>query len=350
MSALPIKCLTYIKLNKAMRYKNSVRLGCIGFFVAAMLTCGPLAVLGKESPVSRHGKLKVEGGRILDAKHQIVQLRGVSLSWSIWGGKKYYNPYVVKWLHRDFKANLLRVSMAIQPSGGYLEDPVGQEKLIVTTIDAAIKEGIYVLLDWHDHNAHQHIPQSKVFFAKMAKKYAGVPNVIYEIWNEPERIGWPVIKDYALQVIPEIRKYDAESVIVVGSPNWDQEVHLAAKDPITQYQNIAYSFHFYASDPNHQAALMKKADQAIAMGLPLFVTEWGVGEANGNGVFDVQKTEKWFAWMENNKLSWANWNITDKKETTALLQPGASPYGKWSNSNLTPAGIFIKNKLISLDK
>ncbi|MFC4212331.1 glycoside hydrolase family 5 protein [Pedobacter lithocola] len=300
--------------------------------------------------VKRNGALKVVNGKILNSRNIPPQLRGISLSWSVWQGKKYYNEDVVNWLQSDFNINLLRVSMAVQPDGGYLQNPAEQQELVDITVNTAIKKGLYVLIDWHDHNAHQHLAQSKEFFSKMAKRYAGKPNVIYEIFNEPERIDWQTVKDYAIQVIQEIRKYDTKNIIVVGSPHWDQDVDVAAKDPIKGFNNIAYSFHFYASEPSHQEALMQRADVAIASKLPLFVTEWGVGEATGDGKFIVEKVDKWFAWMERNKLSSANWNLTDKNETTALLKPGASVDGKWSVDMLTPAGIYIRNQLKKLNK
>ncbi|EDM38079.1 Cellulase [Pedobacter sp. BAL39] len=300
--------------------------------------------------LKRNGALKVANGKILNSHNAAPQLRGISLSWSIWGGKKYYNKEVVNWLCDDFKVSLLRVSMAIQPDSGYLQFPVEQERLVVSTVDAAIKKGIYVLIDWHDHHADEHLEQSKAFFARMARRYAGKPNVIYEIFNEPEKVSWRTVKTYAEAVIAEIRKYDPHNVIVVGSPHWDQDIDTVAKDPIKGFSNIAYSFHFYASEPSHQELLMSRADEAIAAGLPVFVTEWGVGEASGDGVFDRQKTDKWYAWMEKHQLSWANWNVTDKKETTALLEPGASPAGKWKLNMLTPAGKYIRTQLRTFNK
>ena len=295
--------------------------------------------------VKKHGALHIGNGQILDRNNVPPQLRGISLSWSTWDGQKYYNPEIVSWLKSDFKINLLRVSMAVEPQGGYLQNPEMQEKIVTTVIDAAIEEGIYVLIDWHDHHANINLKAAKGFFSKMSKKYSGVPNVIYEIWNEPEKIDWKIVKEYAIAVISEIRKNDPENVIVVGSPRWDQDVDIAAKDPVTGFKNIAYSFHFYASDPNHQEKLMAKADAAIKAGLPLFITEWGVGEANGNGAFDRSKTTTWWNWMEKHKLSSANWNITDKKETTALLLPGASIKGNWNERQLTPAGLYIRKQL-----
>ena len=273
----------------------------------------------------------------------------MSFSWSIWGGKKYYTREVVDWLVDDFQVSLVRLSMAIEPDGGYLQHPEEQAALIQRIADRAIKRGIYVIIDWHDHNADKNIEQAKVFFTHMARRYAGTPNIIYEIWNEPERQSWPTIKDYSIALIQEIRKYDTENLIIVGSPHWDQDVDIAANDPIIGYDNIAYSFHFYASDPYHQDNLRRKAETAMAKGLPLFITEWGVGESNGNGQFDLTKTAQWMNWMEEHQLSWANWNITDKEETTAILAPGAPTVGKWTPDHLTPAGKYIRQQLRELN-
>lgn len=303
----------------------------------------------KTTPVARHGQLSVKAGKIIDKNGLPPELRGISFSWSIWGGKKYYNPAVVDWLASDFKVSLIRASMAVQPDSGYLQRPKEQTKLVATVVDRAIKNSVYVLIDWHDHNAQLHLKESKAFFSMMARKYKGVPNVIYEVWNEPERQSWDTVKMYAVEVIKEIRKYDTKNLIVVGSTHWDQDVDVAASNPIIGFNNIAYSFHFYASEPSHQDGLRAKAETAMQKGLALIVTEWGVGEASGDGVFDPEKTDKWVAWLNKNKLSWANWNITDKKETTALLLPGAAVNGGWNDNSLTPAGQYIRTELRKLN-
>ena len=301
-------------------------------------------------PVALNGALQVSGNRLVNGKGVPPQLRGISLSWSLWAGKKYYNPYVVDCLTKDFNITILRAAMAVQPDGGYLQNPEEQICLMTSVIDQAIKNGIYVLVDWHDHNADQHLEASKSFFTTMAKRYAGVPNVIYEIFNEPARQSWPVVKEYSVEIIKTIREYDPKNIIVVGSPRWDQDVDIAASDPITGFDNIVYSFHFYASDPNHQENLRKKGELAMSKGIALFVTEWGVGESNGNGEFNREKTAVWMDWIEKNKLSWALWHITDKNETTAILLKGASETGNWKEENLTESGKFIRDKLRLLNK
>lgn len=324
----------------------------INIFTSAMLVFVSFQSMAQQikNPVDLHGALRIEENQMVNAAGVPPQLRGISLSWSIWGGKKYYNPEVIDWLIKDFKITLLRASMAVQPEGGYLQNPDEQTKLMTIVIDEAISNGIYVLIDWHDHNAEQHLEESKAFFTIMAQKYTGVPNVIYEIFNEPARQSWDVIKRYSIEVIKTIRKYDSKNVIVIGSPRWDQEVDIAASDPIKGFSNLVYSFHFYASDPYHQEKLRSKAEMAMKLGIALFVTEWGVGESNGNGEFNLEKTTLWMEWMERNRLSWANWNVTDKKETTALMLPGASVKGGWNEDQLTESGKYIKRKLRNLNK
>jgi len=303
-----------------------------------------------QAPVAVNGALSVKDGQVVNKNEVPPQLRGLSFSWSIWQGRKYYNTDVVDWIRKDFKVSIVRLAMAVQPDHGYLQQPDSQKQMIINVADEAIKKGIYVLIDWHDHNGYLHIPQSKAFFAEMAKRYKGVPNVIYEIWNEPERVSWDTVKNYAVQVITEIRKYDPDNLIIVGSPHWDQDVDVAAADPITGFKNIAYSFHFYASEPSHQDGLRAKGNLALKRGLPLFITEWGVGEASGNGVFDLDENTTWMKWVKDRKLSWVNWNITDKDETTALLKPGASETGGWSQEDLTPDGIYVRQLLRDLNK
>lgn len=303
-----------------------------------------------KSPVELNGALRIVGNQMVNKDGISPQLRGISLSWSLWAGKKYYNPKVVDWLTKDFKISLLRASMGVQPDSGYLQNREEQMKLMTTVIDQAIKNQIYVLIDWHDHNADKHLEESKAFFTIMAQKYSGKPNVIYEIFNEPAEQSWDIIKAYSIEVIKTIRQYDPKNIIVIGNPRWDQDVDIAAADPIKGFDNLVYSFHFYASDPNHQENLRAKAELAVKRGIALFVTEWGVGESNGDGEFNREKTATWLDWMEKNKLSWANWNITDKKETTALLMPGASANGGWNDESLTEAGKYIRGQLRRLNK
>ncbi len=289
------------------------------------------------------GSLKVQGNKIVDKNNNNAVLRGMSLFWSQWGGS-FYNESCVKWLRDDWKCTVVRASMGIE-SGGYLTNQQAEYKKITTVIDACIKLGIYVIVDWHDHNAQDHLQQSKTFFASIAQKYGAYPNIIYEIYNEPLQVSWSsVIKPYATDVINTIRQYDKSNLIVVGSPNWSQDVDVAAKDPIVG-TNIAYSLHFYTS--THTQSLRNKAINAMNSGVALFVTEFGISEASGDGKINYTETNNWLSFLETYKLSSCNWSIIDKNESSAALKAGASAAGNWAQSFLSESGNFIRNYIIS---
>ncbi len=295
-----------------------------------------------QSPVEKNGNLSVQGNMIVNEKGIPVSLAGCSLFWSNtgWGGAKFYNKDVVKWLKKDWRATIIRAAMGVEAKTGYLDDPSNKER-VETVVEAAIENGMYVLIDWHSHHAEKYTGEAIEFFKGMAEKYGENPNVIYEIYNEPLEVSWSkTVKPYAEKVIKEIRKIDPDNLIIVGTPNWSQDVDSAAGNPVTGYKNIAYTLHFYAA--SHKDFLMKKAQYAIDKGLPLFVTEWGTVKANGHGKVDYESTEKWMEFLCKNKLSHCNWAINNKHEGASALKHKTSATGNWKDSDLTPSGIFVR--------
>jgi endoglucanase len=289
-----------------------------------------------------HGKLSVSGNRIVDVHGKPVQLRGMSFGWSNWWGQ-YWTAPTVSWLVDDWKVQIVRAAMGIEPQGAYLTSPTTEHDKVVTVADEAIKRGIYVIIDWHEENADQHVSQSSAFFTEMATRYGGQPNVIYEIFNEPNGKTWAQIKAYAVQIVAAIRAKDPDNLIIVGTPNWSQKVDEAAKDPVPG-TNIAYTLHFYAA--THKQWLRDLATGAMNAGIALFVTEWGVCEASGTGTLDSAETDVWLSYMDQNQLSWANWDIADKAgETCSALMPNSSTTGQWPASSLTAAGKLVRGKL-----
>ena len=287
--------------------------------------------------------LSVKGNQILIGGKPGT-LIGNSIFWSNsgWGAERFYNKNLVKWLKTDWKSNLVRAAMGVEDNGGYLQDPQGNKARVKTVVDAAIANGMYVIIDWHSHYANQHQNEAIAFFQEMAKTYGKKNNIIYEIWNEPKDASWSYnIKPYAVAVIKAIRAYDKKNLIVVGTPNFSQDVDVAAADPITGYANIVYALHFYAG--SHHQELRNKAATALHKNIPLFVTEWGAVNSDGNGGVATQEVNTWFSFMQANKISNANWSINDKPESASALKQGASSNGGWSQNDLTDSGTFVRN-------
>jgi endoglucanase len=306
----------------------------VAFFLSALASLRLLA-----GPVSDHGLLRVAGNKITGANGQPVSLAGSSLFWSQWQGE-FYNAQVVDWLKKDWHVGIVRVAVGIEKDG-YLEKPEVEKPKIVAVIDAAIAADLYVIIDWHDHHAHQHAAQAIAFFEEMARKYGKHPHVIYEIFNEPlNKVSWSGdVKPYAEKVIAAIRAIDPDNLIVVGTPRWSQDVDLAAEDPIKDV-NVAYTLHFYAGA--HKQSLRDKAVKALRKGIPLFVTEWGTCSSNGDGKVDFESTKAWMAFMREWQLSHCNWAVSDKQEAASIVVPGASTTGGWSDRDLTESGRLVR--------
>jgi endoglucanase len=291
--------------------------------------------------VEKYGQLQVKGNRIMGKDDKPVQLRGMSFFWSQWIGK-YYTPEAVKWLRDDWRCTVVRAALAVDHDG-YLKNPEAEKQKVITVVDAAIAQGLYVIIDWHDHEAEKHVEQAKAFFAEMAQRYGDKPNVIYEIYNEPLNVSWSgVIKPYSEAVIAAIRQHDPDNLVICGTRNWSQEIEEVASDPI-KLPNVAYTLHFYAA--THKQWLRDAATRALSKGVALMVTEYGTCEASGNGVLDRAETQAWWKFMDENSISWCNWSLADKEETSAALKPGAKATGNWTDNEISPSGLFVREEL-----
>lgn len=290
--------------------------------------------------VKRHGHLKVDGTSLTDQHGNATVLRGMSLGWHNWW-PRFYNPSAVKWLKDDWKCSVVRAALGVEPAGGYLARPGWSKEKIKSVVESAIAADIYVIIDWHSHNIN--LAEAKKFFEEMARTYGSYPHVIYEIFNEPDYESWNEVKAYSEEIISAIRAIDPDNIILVGTPHWDQDIHLAADNPIKGYSNIMYTVHFYAA--SHKQWLRERCEYAISKGIPLFVSESAGMEATGNGALNMAEWTAWIEWMEKNKISWITWSIADKDESCSVLLPTANSNGQWRVEDLKESGVKIRSLL-----
>lgn len=299
------------------------------------------------TPVEVHGRLHVEGTRLTDEAGEPVQLAGVSSMWLNWEDDGYAeDATALRWMRNNWHLEVIRASMGVEPSGAYLSDPGKALAQVETIVQNAVDAGVYVIIDWHDHNAHEHQDQAVAFFADMAERYGDLPNVLFEPWNEPLALPWETtLVPYHEAVIGAIRGAGAEGVIILGTPSWSQDVDVAAKAPIAG-DNLMYTLHFYAC--THQGSLRQKADTALGLGAPLFVTEWGATDADGglDGEVCLEEAGVWHEWMNGNSVSWAAWKLDDcEPDSTCLLTPGAPVSGGWTSKYLHGHGTFVRARM-----
>lgn len=291
--------------------------------------------------VSKHGQLSVNGVDLVNKNGEKVQLKGMSLFWDVWM-PQYYNKQAVDGVHTYCHSNVVRAAIAVdtQWDGGYISTPDQSLQRLYAVIDAAIADDIYVIVDWHDHEAELHQHYALEFFDRVSKKYSGVPNIIYETFNEPTTQSWDyVLKPYHESVIRTIRANDPNNVIIVGTPTWSQAVDHAATNPITGQRNIMYSLHFYAG--THKQGLRDTATFALSTGLPIFVTEYGTVNADGDGNVDTTETRLWFSWLDEHNISYVNWAISDKREGASALLPSTSAADTCQERVLSASGKAV---------
>jgi endoglucanase len=285
-------------------------------------------------PIQQHGALHVSGVQLVDSHNQPVVLRGMSFGWSCFH-PRFYTAGAVNTLVNDWRCNVIRASLGVEPKNGYKEDSATQIQLIRNVVEACIKEGVYVLIDWHSHNIN--LKEAKAFFTTMAKDYGQYPNVIYEIYNEPDSESWDSVKIYSTEIISMIRKIDPDNLILIGCPHWDQDIHLVAADPLKNVSNIMYTMHFYAA--THKQWLRDRCDDALNKGIPIFISESAGMEATGDGPLNDEEWQRWIEWCEQHKISWIVWSVSDKNETCSVLQTSALSDGGWKDKDLKESGI-----------
>lgn len=298
------------------------------------------------TPVSQHGQLSVKNGQLVDKSGKGYQLRGMSTHGLTWF-PEFVNESAFKTLRDDWNTNVVRLAMYVDEWGNgqcYMGNKSGSLELLEKGVDICIKLDMYVIIDWHVLNPgdpSKYTNEAKSFFETVSKRYAKYPNVIYEICNEPNGgASWSGnIKPYAEKIIPVIRKNAPNSVIIVGTPTWSQEIDKPLSDPLN-YKNVMYAFHFYAAT---HAGLRSNVENCVAQGLPVFVSEFGTCDASGGGANDFNETQKWLSYFAKQGISYCNWSICNKDETCSVLRPGTSANGNWSESDLTENGKWMRN-------
>ena len=316
----------------------------------------PISVAGTPSgtPFANHGALHVSGAYLYDSHNQKYQLYGMSTHGLNFGNdfSRYVNRDAFKTLRDDWNTNCIRLVLYPKDYNGYCNggDKNQLKDLICKGIDYATELGMYVIVDWHVHQYNPVETQSEAikFLGEISAKYGKYENVLYEICNEPTGSEWnSVLKPYAKKLISAIRKNAPDSIIIVGTNTWSQDIEGPLSNPLS-YKNVMYTFHFYAQ--THTDYFRTRVENAVKKGLPIFVTEFGTCDASGNGGFNKSQSEKWFDLLSKYNISHMNWSLSNKAETASAINSWCNKTSGWSFSDLTESGQLIYNHFRSLSR
>lgn len=294
---------------------------------------------------AEHGALKVDGVNLVDQNGDPIQLYGMSTHGIAWF-PQFVSRDSFQTLRDDWNTNCVRLAMYTHEYNGYCSggDQDYLKSLVRTGVDAATELGMYVIIDWHilqEQDPNVYKQQSLDFFKEMSETYADHTNVLYEICNEPNGYAsWDSVKSYAEEVIPVIRANDPDAVIIVGTPTWSQDIDKAQANPLDE-ENILYALHFYAG--THKDVLWNRLDSCVQNGLPVFVSEFGMCDASGNGANDFNSTKSWFDVIEKYNISFCCWNLANKDESSSVFKPSCTKVSDWTEDDLSESGKWIRD-------
>jgi endoglucanase len=291
------------------------------------------------TPVAANGKLRVQGTFLVNETGEPVQLRGVATHGLQWFGRFYGNGASFEAAADQWGADIIRLTLYLSEDGYLTSKKITQaefEAMIDAYVKICVQKGIYVILDWHVHKPGYpayYQEQAKAFFAKMSAKYGALPNLLWEICNEPSEASltevqsgqagvtdpghyatWDEIAAYAKVIIPILKAENPDAVILVGTPSWstlgvstrgnDAWKEIAAKK--LGFSNVLYVIHYYAASHGFQSAL-----EAASQELPLFSTEWAAAGFQETSANDEGKGQAFVDMLRRRKIGWCYWNWSD---------------------------------------
>lgn len=296
---------------------------------------------------STAGALHVEGTALVGEDGQPVTLFGPSTHGLAWF-PQFVNAELFHELSAEWGANVVRLALYADEYGGWSAggDRAELRRLVLDGVRHATEADLYVIVDWHilsDGNPWDHAEDAFAFLSDISAELAGQPNVLYEVCNEPNgATTWADVRSYATEAIACVRESSPDAVVIVGTPEWSQRVDQAAADPL-DLPNVMYALHFYAA--THKDDLRQRLATAVGEGLPVFVSEFGICDASGNGAIDEESADAWLALMDELGVSRVMWNLSNKDESSSMVWSGCDKASGLTDDDLTQSGRWLRARL-----
>ena len=300
--------------------------------------------------------LRTQGKWLVNEKGQQVKLRGVSLC----NYHEKYGGYAKRISEVTDRQNGWYANVVRLPAYPGAIKRHGLENFVETYLDPAIekcvKKGIYCIIDYHPVDRNWDAPNNKNhklaedFWKYTAPKYKNVPNVMYEVYNEPCRPRdrsvqeWLKWKKLAQPWVDLIRDRAPNNIIIVGSPACSSNPVHANTHPF-QGNNLVYTYHAY---PTQRTLRMMEKHIGANKGdrVPLFLTEFG-WQPNGHNVHGGTtsgwgQTIKQFL-EERPYINWTAWSYSPSCGPT-MLDANWQPQGGEHMGQTIKGWIAEENK------
>lgn len=275
-------------------------------------------------------KLRKDGNNLVDAYGNIFQLRGIGTH-AILQYQNMHTKEMFEYL-KSRGINCIRVSVYISDTTfahttdddqrgaytGYINSKSEHDEEIQKIVAICVEVGLYVILDWHTmyydvvNGVIAGQDEAIAFFEKYAQMYADVPNVLYELQNEPYNAIQASLGAYVKAERDAITQYVTNPVMIVGSRGgyFGNTVSYVEAYGVT---DVFYSEHYYSD--NLTASLMSKKT------MPFICTEWSnASEASGATGGNEESLASYMQEANRNKISHCAWKLTDQNHVFSILK------------------------------
>ena len=266
--------------------------------------------------------LSVSGNQIVDDEDNPVVLRGVAIADLRWidlfhGGR---TPLSVTQHAVDLGSRVVRLTVLPEY---WLEGPNAYlSEMIDPIVRLAMREDFYVIIDWHyvadgtedDRPLFTEVDdETRSFWDVISKTYAGNPNVIFELFNEPAQPDdWSTWRSTAQPWINLIRE-NAGNLLLVSGLGYSSRIHYVLDDPF-EGENLAYVAHTYPDQAGHTNPNPERVWEAnwgkVADTYPVVLTEWGYENYEGphwSGGTQENYGNPLQAYVESRGVGWTAW-------------------------------------------
>lgn len=189
---------------------------------------------------------------------------------------------------QKINANVIRIP--VHPEE-WVKDKDYLWRYLAPIVNWAGEMNMYVIIDWHyignvATGAGSEMPDidrepkalTLEFWRLIATYFRDAPNVIFEIFNEPQSIEAIDWHKNASDIVQIIREQGAEQMIIVGGIDYGKDLSWVVENPINA-ENIAYASHIY---PSHSSYSYDDWFGIVAAKYPVLITEWGFMDENSN--------------------------------------------------------------------
>lgn len=332
-----------------------------------------------KDPKSLPPELRVEGNKIVTVDGKEVWLQGLCLDSMEWAGKGEKLEQSVPVAIEQWKSNVIRLPVRDDfwfGTGPWQKKEWGgldYRKEVDSVIEAASARGAYVVLDLHRFGPP--MERDVKFWKDAATRYKNHPAVLFELFNEPHSISWPVwqkggsldgeanknapkvtaenqIKSegetsVGMQALVDaVRSTGARNIVIAGGIGWGYDISGVLDGYALEEKGgngIVYSSHVYPWKKDWQKKFLDVAEK-----YPLFIGELGAPEKWEDFAFipvneryeDLAKLE-WppdmLGLIQKHKLHWTGFSFHPRCGPMVISDWNYTPTPYW--------GIFVKEAL-----